>query len=1513
MLTNVNAKPAKLKGICWIYRQCNSSGMRNFKGRDMVDSVHNEKLTLARQLARLKLSQTPQYKFIPVPDSVLDKEAQKYMKLSVQELKKELKEIPNMLSGTAKTKDGWELMGFHLSKEQKAAASKNINNINTNLSKRYKNKKAPKADTLELMKEVEASREQEKVEKMSPQERKNYIAQKIWKAKDNKDVDGMANALYEFYDYDCKDIDKKLGIDAFKKALTKYTGADALSNYIHKKADDGDPNNLTGLERFLSVLDGVSETGESFVGTQGLTMGVAFGGANKVPVLGKVIQTGFAAQGSEMTYNGGKEIINGKTEDEVRQGASEGSMGLLMFSGGLKSIEGGYKKISGLKADKKAGFEAPKSEIGEVKANEVPVDGKKEGTAVHKDAPARAAHRVPKTRTELKEKLNKVETTGQQKTNDNNQINIPKGKFRAPSSKFAETDEAFRNIVRNSNHEFLALNQKNGDEFIKAAFDLIKDKIGLDDAPIKLNINNNLNNFDQEAATLNLNRNWKGGDKAELMGAIAHEFDHFLQNKEMYVNHLLEGRQRVDIDGHLESWLIDNIEKYIDNHNEFYINKADSYLESFKNYIQPETNRSAYQDQPVEAEAHRRGDIVRDEYKSLVTNTSPRQAEAPKSEIVEIKADEVPVDAKKVSDGTVVKNNAPIATPAPAVATHKAPKLKYVKPEIKKVEFTTKDDIAASGAVKENIPKIQTQEDLEKYLKSFKDKDGNTVFSGDNIADMVWYADTPECVNAYAGFTKQLVEFKDKDGNLAFSGDNISNMAFNLNTPELANLKAGMAKQFLEIKDKDGNPVFSGGNIMLMVDSANTPELSNAKYGVAKEIPAKTNLSKEKITEIIIKTNESNAELAKALMYHPNLDKNNIPKILQSLIIRDEGANKGKVDTNKVKRYTALLKKPLISDFVTTQLNNGLDIDTAAFLAKTKTKLNAEAVKESNPVENSFASTSQYSASQEELHNTLTSIGVSDKDASYIVKACTIDGKIEANRQTAAIDMFNKGVATNKISEAINLATINGKFEPKVVDDFVKLQNNGLNPLLEKNLAILNNISGPEVAVRFNPKVKNQLKAMISKLPEEQNTKLMQKGIDLNSISEKFDSKIVKTADNVPQKVKVVSGLRAKQNIKGFERLVIDQFNPDEKIWRNEEATKKWAEDKYESIKSADYDSQSYPDVNPIRQKLIKEWSDYLDNESTIKDDACAKILVMDGLTRNLLPENAEKPPELDKQILKDILAESVNNQSKISLSTDYVSRMRKKAMKNSVSEDVDMDGFKGKWYTVPQTDKNSLDYGQNVEKVQSFSDGTNWCIRTYMADSYVPKGNMHFFVDENGLTQICVREDPPGTVYEIQKRQQNATVPIPQINLVKDFLSKRNLTPGTDCKSGIDNAVKAKPLFDNLRTDFREKLANGDTKAILEKMGITVNVAHDGTYEISNYSPEIKGEGATFTLSDLGISEDVLLENVSKIEGTGNFKNSNATKLPKMQHIGQFIFDESNISDIRKMKEINGYKINWE
>ena len=774
------------------------------------------------------------------------------------------------------------------------------------------------------------------------------------------------------------------------------------------------------------------------------------------------------------------------------------------------------------------------------------------------------------------------------------------------------------------------------------------------------------------------------------------------------------------------------------------------------------------------------------------------------------------------------------------------------------------------------------------------------LYNNEKLVDKFWvilrYTDNPEAAAVLDKFLSDERLYNNEK-----LVDNFGEMLRYTDNPEAA----ALAEKFFSDERLYGNQklVDKIGGILCYTDTPERAALAE-KFFSDERLYGNQNLT-DTFGKILRTYNKDSKPLIDTVIANKEIDSTCLAGIVDAIVCKDN-VNRGNIDTSKVRRYTALLENPKTAPFMIKNLNKGMDIDTAAFLFKTRQRLDSEKVI-SNPAGKKDVTT-DYTPNQIETFSKFIKQGLNEKESTAIIKAITTaDGKIDGVLENKAVELINAGISKNKIGDILNSARISGKYNPKIVDDFVSVQNIGLNPLLEKNIAILNNISAKTVGEKFNSKVKKQLIGMIENLPDGTKILLETKGFDINSIIEKLNTKPIKFTNAPAQKVIVPEGMRvSKSKLTGFEKIVVDKYNPAENIWRSEANTKKWAEEKYSDFKKHDYDSRLYPDANAERRRILNEWFDFMDSDPDIKNNPFVKIILSEFITKDLEPENAWLPPALDKTLIKEVLNSAYENQN-ISITGAYAKKLKAKAQKTTIKEEINVDGIRGTWYTVPQTDKSSPDFEANVNKVKTFSDGTNWCIKTYNAEPYTQKGAMHFFVDENGLTQVCIREEAPGRVAEIQKRQQDATRPIPYIYVIKDFIDRYQLeTPA----GYLDNALKAKPKFDLQRKSFNEAAARGDYKYILEQMGISVKVLPDNTYEISHYNPTL-GE---YTINDLGIKENDLLSNVSIIRGDATFENSNATALPQLKEVGgKFIFDGSNISDVRNLREINGYKVYWE
>ena len=249
----------------------------------------------------------------------------------------------------------------------------------------------------------------------------------------------------------------------------------------------------------------------------------------------------------------------------------------------------------------------------------------------------------------------------------------------------------------------------------------------------------------------------------------------------------------------------------------------------------------------------------------------------------------------------------------------------------------------------------------------------------------------------------------------------------------------------------------------------------------ARELVKDKEFPREQISDIIGAHNEDNMPLFDLVIARDDINNSALVGIADCIICKDD-VNDRQVDTNKVKRYTALLENPKTSPFIVKKLNDGMDIDTAAFLLKTQQKLDGENAAMQKADKKSQVQ--NYSTNQQSLNEQFTSLGLSENESKAIIKAVSVDGSVNVELRNKAVELIEQGIAKNRIGDILTSAQITGQYNSKIIDDFVSLQGLGLNPLLEKNLAILNNISGKEAAEKFNSKVKKQIIGMLENLPE---------------------------------------------------------------------------------------------------------------------------------------------------------------------------------------------------------------------------------------------------------------------------------------------------------------------------------------------------------------------------------------------------------------------------------------------
>lgn len=564
----------------------------------------------------------------------------------------------------------------------------------------------------------------------------------------------------------------------------------------------------------------------------------------------------------------------------------------------------------------------------------------------------------------------------------------------------------------------------------------------------------------------------------------------------------------------------------------------------------------------------------------------------------------------------------------------------------------------------------------------------------------------------------------------------------------------------------------------------------------------------------------------------------------------------------------------------------------------------------------------------------------------YGVSKTTNDkGKLKINVNISPKDITD----IFKLATGDKLSAQNGMFRPEVIKDIITLKECGVDDIkFATNLASVKNMGLIEMKARFKGETRQDLAKRIDEWVNDNTppqpsplregaapapygegregvrSKLLERGIDIDAIKEKALTSDKKIEDAKFKEGQGTAQIRSLDAIVGTERQVLNKFKDQvqPEVWQNPDAFKRWAEEKLADIsdwdKHPEYVSKDYADYNKPRQEGLEKWVDFLkSDESGVKDDIFAQILFLDGITKEMKPDNAYTPPAISREVFEHVYNEILAGNTDVSFTQAYSELNKKKAIEKYGTPTVSEDGIEGTWVKIPQSQKGEEFYDEHVAMVQALAQGSAWCLRFENAHGYLQSGDIHFFVDSKGDSQVAINVYPNGQIHDMQRRyKQDGTVPIPYIVPIAKYYKEHNFSGR---EKAIQDALNAKPEFDRQKVEFAKMLEEGRTADIFNELGdnsyaheIKVNKAEDGSYILDNYTPFIKGK--PYSLYDLGINEDVLFENVSEITQSMYLDGSALKTAPKLKKVGNHItFGDNKANDFRALEEISGKKVSWD
>ena len=284
-------------------------------------------------------------------------------------------------------------------------------------------------------------------------------------------------------------------------------------------------------------------------------------------------------------------------------------------------------------------------------------------------------------------------------------------------------------------------------------------------------------------------------------------------------------------------------------------------------------------------------------------------------------------------------------------------------------------------------------------------------------------------------------------------------------------------------------------------------------------------------------------------------------------------------------------------------------------------------------------------------------------------------------------------------------------------------------------------------------------------------------------------------------------GAMYKNQFSGIDSVIINKFKPNIRLFNTNADLQSWCNEKLNDYLDLKYDGRHYYS-EPKRKFILTEWFDYCLGENSPFNNA-EKLLITDGITKNLDKNNDRLPPVFNKEILFDTLSEikkraEKNKNYNVIFEKLYQSKLKApylQELKNNTG-----------WIIIKGEKNDSENFQENIKKLTVLS-ARNWCTKTD-AHLFLRRGDFHIYID-NGKTKLGMNFND-GEIGTIQGEKNNGEIPSDYIDIAEKhakIYSKNNdciySYPEQNSKKLQDNEmndsiiIKAVKNFINKIKDF--------------------------------------------------------------------------------------------------------------
>jgi len=281
----------------------------------------------------------------------------------------------------------------------------------------------------------------------------------------------------------------------------------------------------------------------------------------------------------------------------------------------------------------------------------------------------------------------------------------------------------------------------------------------------------------------------------------------------------------------------------------------------------------------------------------------------------------------------------------------------------------------------------------------------------------------------------------------------------------------------------------------------------------------------------------------------------------------------------------------------------------------------------------------------------------------------------------------------------------------------------------------------------------------------------------------------------------------------GIDFALVEKLKaPIEKYSTLEEFVSKWVDKEYYARCSANFEGRS-PGVRYKRESLVSDWDEELERNNY---SSMEKLLIIDGITRDLKTNNDTICPVFDKDVLKKTMHEIKTELNKNRKYQFNFGKIYRKNLVDMYTKKSSLEKNESKWIILPSKDNDPVHFKENVEKLQSLST-EHLCTKHSGAEFHLRNGDIHVYVEE-GKPKVLLRFND-GLIQEINGELNNYRIPPEYVELTQRYIFNEGYvtTPKADemLMKSMDDAIcndepikepinKSKTFFEKIKAWFK-------------------------------------------------------------------------------------------------------------